>query len=132
MQDSRQKEAYETAKEEFQHFLSTYHVLICLFQLAGNPKLLIYVNFLFVFFFVVFFVVAKQKNLNQATTFNLISSHGRVEELLYFATVIEDYDRVLSHFIQKGEYLKALEVLGEQVILLHCDLSLKYLYWTLS
>jgi len=50
-------------------------------------------------------------HLNPATTFNLISSHGRVDELLFYANLIEDYERVITHHIQRGEHTEALDVL---------------------
>lgn len=61
--------------------------------------------------------VCIQEHLSRAkaTTFNLISSHGRIDELLYFATVIEDYERVISLYIQQADYLNALKVLSSQV-----------------
>eukprot|EP01112_Ceratiomyxa_fruticulosa_P020451 TRINITY_DN6960_c0_g1_i1.p1 TRINITY_DN6960_c0_g1~~TRINITY_DN6960_c0_g1_i1.p1 ORF type:complete len:978 (+),score=224.54 TRINITY_DN6960_c0_g1_i1:223-3156(+) len=59
------------------------------------------------------FLANNKEHLNQATTFHLLSSHGCIEELLYYATLIEDYERVISHHIQHGEYKKALTVLGK-------------------
>jgi len=53
-------------------------------------------------------------NLDKNTTFKLISSHGRLDLLLYFATIIEDYERVVSHHIQNGKFLLAIEVMSKQ------------------
>lgn len=51
--------------------------------------------------------------LDPATTFNLISSHGRINELLFYADLIGDFDRVLAHHMQRKEYGAALEVLAD-------------------
>lgn len=62
------------------------------------------------------FIKEYKSNLDRATTFNLISSHGRLELLLYYATLIEDYERVISHHIQQEKYLDALDVLSRQSV----------------
>jgi len=52
--------------------------------------------------------------LNKEVTFELIASHGRASELLYFAEVINDLDWVLTfHVQQQGNYFQALEVLSK-------------------
>jgi hypothetical protein len=43
-----------------------------------------------------------QEHLHGPTTYTLISSHGRIDELLYYAMLIEDYERVISYYIQNG------------------------------
>ena len=53
-------------------------------------------------------------NLDKPTTYDLIASHGNVEDLVFFATMTEDYERVITHHIQHGEYTQALEVLSTQ------------------
>ena len=45
---------------------------------------------------------------------NLISSHGRVEALLCFASLVGKNDLVISHYIQRKEYENALATLSEQ------------------
>jgi len=55
-----------------------------------------------------------REHLNPATTYNLISSHGRIEEMLYYATLVEDYERVISYHIQQGDYPLALAVMAKQ------------------
>lgn len=47
----------------------------------------------------------------KATIYNLISSHGRVEELLYFATQVGDLELVVTYHIQRKEWLEALKVI---------------------
>eukprot|EP00268_Persea_americana_P048110 TRINITY_DN5052_c0_g1_i1.p1 TRINITY_DN5052_c0_g1~~TRINITY_DN5052_c0_g1_i1.p1 ORF type:complete len:993 (-),score=212.87 TRINITY_DN5052_c0_g1_i1:220-3198(-) len=49
--------------------------------------------------------------LDEATTMRLLESYGRVEELVYFASLKEQYEIVIHHYIQQGETKKALEVL---------------------
>ncbi|CAN0431384.1 unnamed protein product, partial [Laminaria digitata] len=50
--------------------------------------------------------------LDPATTMALLSAHGRSEEALFYATLVEDYDRVLAHHANKGsDHRAALEVL---------------------
>lgn len=53
--------------------------------------------------------------LHKPTTYKLISSHGRNDELLDYAALIEDYERVISHWIVEKNWEKALEVLAKQV-----------------
>ncbi|GJN39531.1 hypothetical protein PR202_gb28656 [Eleusine coracana subsp. coracana] len=50
----------------------------------------------------------KPKTLNCRSTF---CSYGRVDELVYFAALKEQYEIVVHHYIQQGEARKALEVL---------------------
>ncbi|KAL6659392.1 hypothetical protein ACP70R_003432 [Stipagrostis hirtigluma subsp. patula] len=49
--------------------------------------------------------------LDEATTMRLLESYGRVDELVYFARLKEQYEIVVHHYIQQGEARKALEVL---------------------
>ncbi|CAM9937676.1 unnamed protein product [Ectocarpus sp. 12 AP-2014] len=50
--------------------------------------------------------------LDPATTMNLLSKHGRGDEALFYATLVEDYDRVLAHHASHGpDHKAALEVL---------------------
>eukprot|EP01137_Pigoraptor_chileana_P002429 Opistho-2@41258 len=53
-------------------------------------------------------------NLNRQTTYDLIASHGRVDDMLFYATLIDDHERVINHFIQSGEYRVALRTLSKQ------------------
>lgn len=57
---------------------------------------------------------SKLKKLDPATTFNLISSHGRTKELLFYATLVKDYDKVIGYHVQHADYEKALDVLVQQ------------------
>eukprot|EP00752_Nemacystus_decipiens_P004533 g4139.t2 len=52
--------------------------------------------------------------LDPATTMALLSGHGRGEEALFYATLVEDYDRVLAHHASSHgtpDHKAALEVL---------------------
>ncbi|CAG8549918.1 24581_t:CDS:10 [Cetraspora pellucida] len=51
---------------------------------------------------------------DKRTTYNLIASHGRTEELLFYASLIGDYDKVISHWVQEKDYKQALDVLSRQ------------------
>ena len=59
------------------------------------------------------FLEQNKKYLNKETTFRLISSHGQTQEVLYFAMLIEDYERVISHCITEKDYKQALEILNK-------------------
>ena len=60
------------------------------------------------------FVNKYKHDLDRKTTYDIISSHGREEELLYFATAINDYIYVLSYWIQRDRWKEALNVLKQQ------------------
>ena len=59
------------------------------------------------------FLTDRGGNLDVNTTYALLSSHGCVEELLFFARLIEDYDRVLTHHIQREDIASAIFILQE-------------------
>eukprot|EP00698_Gefionella_okellyi_P003047 TRINITY_DN12868_c0_g1_i1.p1 TRINITY_DN12868_c0_g1~~TRINITY_DN12868_c0_g1_i1.p1 ORF type:complete len:989 (+),score=219.79 TRINITY_DN12868_c0_g1_i1:294-2969(+) len=48
------------------------------------------------------------------TTYNMIASHGRIDELLYYAQLIGDYNRVISFHIQNQDYQQALAQMSQQ------------------
>ncbi|CAA7039144.1 unnamed protein product [Microthlaspi erraticum] len=54
--------------------------------------------------------------LDEATTMKLLESYGRVEELVYFANLKEQYEIVVHHYIQQGEAKKALGVLQKSSV----------------
>jgi hypothetical protein len=51
---------------------------------------------------------------NRSMIYDLIASHGDVEDMIFFAVLIQDYERVISHHIQQENYRSALEVLAKQ------------------
>ncbi|KAF0697671.1 Aste57867_11642 [Aphanomyces stellatus] len=57
------------------------------------------------------FLQDHKRHLDPATTFNLIASHGRTDELVFFAGLIEDYEKVVTYHIHRGEYGAAIELL---------------------
>lgn len=60
------------------------------------------------------FVTKYKGDLDRKTTYELISSHGREEELLYYANVIDDFSYVLSYWIQRERWQEAMSVLKKQ------------------
>lgn len=60
------------------------------------------------------FVNKHKSDLDAKTAYEIISSHDREEELLYFANTITDYDYVLSYWIQREKWAEALSVLNKQ------------------
>jgi vacuolar protein sorting-associated protein 18 len=69
------------------------------------------------------FCAKYKSDLDVKTTYEVISSHGREEELLYFASVANDYNYVLSYWIQRERWDKSLEVLKKQT---NPDIFYKY------
>ncbi|KAF5180254.1 Vacuolar sorting protein [Thalictrum thalictroides] len=62
--------------------------------------------------------------LDEETTMRLLESYGRVDELVYFASLKEHYEIVIHHYIQQGEAKKALEVLQKPTVPI--DLQYKF------
>ncbi|CAG7927418.1 unnamed protein product [Penicillium olsonii] len=60
------------------------------------------------------FVNNHKADLDKKTVYDIISSHGREEELLFFATATNDHNYVLSYWIQREKWLEALKVLQRQ------------------
>ncbi|RVX68346.1 hypothetical protein B0A52_07349 [Exophiala mesophila] len=60
------------------------------------------------------FVSKHKSDLDAKTVYEVISSHDREEELLYFANTITDYDYVLSYWVQRERWTEALSVLNKQ------------------
>lgn len=60
------------------------------------------------------FVSKHKADLDSKTVYEVISSHDREEELLYFANTITDYDYVLSYWVQRERWTEALSVLNKQ------------------
>eukprot|EP01090_Pellita_catalonica_P018899 TRINITY_DN6253_c0_g2_i1.p1 TRINITY_DN6253_c0_g2~~TRINITY_DN6253_c0_g2_i1.p1 ORF type:complete len:521 (+),score=75.96 TRINITY_DN6253_c0_g2_i1:37-1563(+) len=57
------------------------------------------------------FLQQNKEFLDRETTFNLIQSNGRVDEMLFFSYLVEDNETVIEKFIQRHDYSKALVVL---------------------
>ena len=53
-------------------------------------------------------------DLDRKTTYDIISSHGREQELLAYATAIDDSNFVISYWIQRERWEESLDVLKRQ------------------
>ncbi|BDD62053.1 hypothetical protein MPDQ_001817 [Monascus purpureus] len=60
------------------------------------------------------FVNKYKADLDKKTVYDIIGSHGREEELLFFATATNDHNYVLSYWIQREKWSEALNVLQKQ------------------
>ena len=60
------------------------------------------------------FCTRNRLDLDRKTVYEIISSHGREEELLYFANVVDDYNYVLSYWVQRERWDEAMAVLKKQ------------------
>lgn len=60
------------------------------------------------------FLETYSGNLHRPTTYKLIASQGRNDEFLFFASLIGDYDKVISHWITEKNWTKALAVLSKE------------------
>lgn len=60
------------------------------------------------------FITKHKADLDPKTAYEVISSHDREEELLFFANTITDYDFVLSYWVQREQWNEALSVLNKQ------------------
>jgi len=53
-------------------------------------------------------------DLNKRTIYALISSHGALEDLVFFANLMQDYERVINHYIKAERWSEALTALRKQ------------------
>ncbi|KAH8798876.1 vacuolar protein sorting protein-like protein DigA [Hyaloscypha sp. PMI_1271] len=60
------------------------------------------------------FVKKFKSDLDRRTTYDIISSHGREEELLFFASAVNDYNYVLGYWMQRERWKEVLDVLKKQ------------------
>ncbi|KAI9862891.1 MAG: hypothetical protein M1813_004063 [Trichoglossum hirsutum] len=60
------------------------------------------------------FVTKYKSDLDRKTTYDVISSHGREEELLFYASSVNDYNYVLSYWVQRERWTETLNVLKKQ------------------
>ena len=60
------------------------------------------------------FINKHKSDLEAKTVYEVISSHDREDELLFFANTITDYEFVLSYWIQREKWMEALAVLNKQ------------------
>lgn len=71
------------------------------------------------------FTKKYKSDLDRKTTYEIISSHGREEELLHFANVVDDYNYVIAYWIQRERWQEAMAVLKKQT-----ELEMFYRYST--
>lgn len=60
------------------------------------------------------FVTKYKSDLDRKTVYDVISSHGREEELLFFANAVNDYNYELSYWVQRERWTNVLNVLKKQ------------------
>ncbi|KAF3771453.1 hypothetical protein M406DRAFT_105432 [Cryphonectria parasitica EP155] len=60
------------------------------------------------------FVTRHKGDLDKKTVYDIISSHGREDELLFFANAVDDYGYVLSYWVQRERWPETLNVLKKQ------------------
>ena len=60
------------------------------------------------------FITKYRNDLDSKTTYEVISSHGREQELLAYATAVDDYEYVLSYWVQRERWPESLDVLKKQ------------------
>nr|POE65108.1 vacuolar protein sorting-associated protein 18 like [Quercus suber] len=60
------------------------------------------------------FCVKHKADLDQKTVYEIIGSHGREDELLFFANTMEDYGYVISYWVQRERWTEAMAVLKKQ------------------
>ena len=60
------------------------------------------------------FLSTYRNELNPATTYSLLTKHGRSDVLLHFATVIGDYDRIIRFHVQEEAWAKAIDAINRQ------------------
>ena len=60
------------------------------------------------------FVNRYKNDLDRKTVYDVIGSHGREEELLYFANAVNDYNYELAYWVQRERWSKVLNVLKKQ------------------
>eukprot|EP00658_Telonema_sp_P-2_P062096 TRINITY_DN5075_c0_g1_i4.p2 TRINITY_DN5075_c0_g1~~TRINITY_DN5075_c0_g1_i4.p2 ORF type:complete len:492 (-),score=128.78 TRINITY_DN5075_c0_g1_i4:186-1661(-) len=60
------------------------------------------------------FLQVYQQDLDPTTTFKLISSHGRMKDFLFFATLLGDHVRVIKYHMERKDWQSALVCLCQQ------------------
>ena len=60
----------------------------------------------------------KQSNLDKETVYELLQNHGRVDMYLHYATAVGDFERVAEHWILEEQWIKAIETINRQVLVI--------------
>ncbi|PIA13753.1 hypothetical protein COEREDRAFT_11032 [Coemansia reversa NRRL 1564] len=53
-----------------------------------------------------------KSSVDSNTTYQLAESHGRRDFWLYYASLCGDYERIVDYWMEKEEYIRAIEALG--------------------
>lgn len=59
------------------------------------------------------FLSKTKDSKNVETIFQVLQSHGKIDECIKYAEIIERYDTVIVHYINKQEHEKALQKVTE-------------------
>ena len=70
------------------------------------------------------FLSDNHSHLDPPTTFSLIASHGHHSVMLHYAILCKDYERVVAHHVQEGDWAGALDTLSSR----HAAKELFYKY----
>lgn len=60
------------------------------------------------------FLTTYQANLDPGTIFDLLGKHGRDEITLFYASIVGDHERIVTHWILEENWVKALKALNGQ------------------
>ncbi|GCB62256.1 hypothetical protein scyTo_0009488 [Scyliorhinus torazame] len=50
---------------------------------------------------------------SRSTIYDLLASHGNVEDMVFFSVIMQDYERVVAHHCQHDDYSAALDVMSK-------------------
>jgi hypothetical protein len=53
---------------------------------------------------------------SKEAVYEIFSGHGNMDDLIYFAEIMKDYEKIIGYYIQQENYIKALQALSKQVI----------------
>jgi len=59
------------------------------------------------------FLNDHKDNVNEETIFQVLQSHGKIDECIEYAELIERYDTVIVHYINKQDHVRALQKVTE-------------------
>lgn len=59
------------------------------------------------------FLNEHKENMNEETVFQVLQSHGKIDECIEYAEMIQRYDTVIVHYINKQEHTRALQKVSE-------------------
>lgn len=60
------------------------------------------------------FLRTYKANLDQRTTYDLITSHGRKDVMIYYANLVGDHQRIIRHYVLEEDWKRAIETLNRQ------------------